>query len=80
MEQQQSPCGRCHWARQKERKYFEELHPSLEQDYGGTFDQLADYLGKAWRLPLLLRPEGRSLACHFANKGLGFLASFPPLP
>lgn len=30
-----------------ERKYFEELHPSLEQGYGGTFDQLGSYLAKA---------------------------------
>ena len=29
-----------------ERKYFEELRPSLEQGYGGTFEQLADYLAK----------------------------------
>lgn len=29
-----------------ERQYFEELRPSLEQGYGGTFDQLADYLAK----------------------------------
>ena len=28
------------------RKYFEELRPSLEQGYGGTFEQLADYLAK----------------------------------
>ena len=27
-----------------ERQYFEELRPSLEQGYGGTFDQLADFL------------------------------------
>jgi uncharacterized protein YndB with AHSA1/START domain len=27
-----------------ERKYFEELRPSLEQGYGGTFEQLADHL------------------------------------
>lgn len=27
-----------------ERQYFEELRPSLQQGYGGTFDQLADYL------------------------------------
>jgi hypothetical protein len=31
---------------EKERKYFEELHPSLEQGYGGTFEQLADYLSR----------------------------------
>jgi uncharacterized protein YndB with AHSA1/START domain len=31
----------------EERKYFEELRPSLEQGYGGTFEQLADYLAKA---------------------------------
>lgn len=31
----------------EERKYFEELHPLLEQGYGGTFDQLATYLAKA---------------------------------
>ncbi len=30
-----------------ERKYFEELQPSLEQGYGGTFDQLAGYLLRA---------------------------------
>ena len=30
-----------------ERKFFEELRPSLEQGYGGTFDQLADWLAKA---------------------------------
>jgi uncharacterized protein YndB with AHSA1/START domain len=28
----------------EERKYFEELQPSLEQGYGGTFEQLAAYL------------------------------------
>jgi uncharacterized protein YndB with AHSA1/START domain len=27
-----------------ERRYFEELKPSLEQGYGGTLDQLAAYL------------------------------------
>ncbi|HSV61607.1 MAG TPA: SRPBCC domain-containing protein [Variovorax sp.] len=27
-----------------ERVYFEELHPSLEQGYGSTFDALAEYL------------------------------------
>jgi uncharacterized protein YndB with AHSA1/START domain len=27
-----------------ERRFFEELHPSLEQGYGGTFDQLAELL------------------------------------
>jgi hypothetical protein len=32
---------------EEERKSFEELHPSLEQGYGSTFDQLADYLTKA---------------------------------
>jgi uncharacterized protein YndB with AHSA1/START domain len=32
---------------EEERKYFEELHPSLERGYGGTFDQLADHLAKA---------------------------------
>lgn len=33
----------------EERKYFEELRPSLTQGYGGTFEQLADLLalGKA---------------------------------
>lgn len=31
---------------ESERKYFEELHPSLAQGYGGTFGQLADYLAK----------------------------------
>ena len=30
----------------EERKYFEELRPSLEQGYGGTFDQLGAYLAK----------------------------------
>jgi len=30
-----------------ERKYFEDLQPSLEQGYGGTFDQLAAYLPRA---------------------------------
>jgi uncharacterized protein YndB with AHSA1/START domain len=30
-----------------ERKYFEELRPSLQEGYGGTFDQLADFLAKA---------------------------------
>ncbi|AMP15761.1 SRPBCC family protein [Collimonas pratensis] len=30
-----------------ERKYFEDLHPSLEQGYGGTFDQLAQHLRQA---------------------------------
>ena len=29
-----------------ERKYFEELRPSLEQGYGGTFEQLSAFLGK----------------------------------
>jgi uncharacterized protein YndB with AHSA1/START domain len=29
----------------EERKYFEALRPSLEQGYGGTFEQLAVYLG-----------------------------------
>lgn len=29
-----------------ERIYFEELHPSLEKGYGGTFDMLADHLAK----------------------------------
>jgi uncharacterized protein YndB with AHSA1/START domain len=32
---------------EKERKYFEELRPSLEQGYGGTFEQLANYLTQA---------------------------------
>ena len=32
---------------EEERRYFEELQPSLEQGYGGTFEQLADYLAKA---------------------------------
>jgi uncharacterized protein YndB with AHSA1/START domain len=31
----------------EERKYFEELRSSLEQGYGGTFEQLADCLAKA---------------------------------
>lgn len=30
-----------------ERKFFEDLRPSLEQGYGGTFDQLRVYLDKA---------------------------------
>jgi uncharacterized protein YndB with AHSA1/START domain len=30
-----------------ERNYFAQLQPSLEQGYGGTFDQLADYLLRA---------------------------------
>ena len=29
-----------------ERRYFEELQPSLEQGYGGTFEKLADHLAK----------------------------------
>jgi uncharacterized protein YndB with AHSA1/START domain len=29
-----------------ERRYFEELRPSLEQGYGGTFEQLASHLAK----------------------------------
>lgn len=29
-----------------ERRYFEELRPSLEQGYGGTFEQLAAHLAK----------------------------------
>ena len=33
-------------ATDEERKYFEDLQPSLEQGYGGTFEQLADYLSK----------------------------------
>jgi uncharacterized protein YndB with AHSA1/START domain len=32
---------------EEERRYFEQLQPSLEQGYGGTFEQLADYLAKA---------------------------------
>jgi uncharacterized protein YndB with AHSA1/START domain len=32
---------------EEERKYFEALQPSLEQGYGGTFDQLTDHLTKA---------------------------------
>lgn len=31
----------------EERKYFEDLHPSMEQGYGGTFAQLADHLAQA---------------------------------
>jgi uncharacterized protein YndB with AHSA1/START domain len=31
----------------EERQYFEELRPSLEQGYGGTCEQLADYLAKS---------------------------------
>jgi uncharacterized protein YndB with AHSA1/START domain len=30
-----------------ERQFFEDLQPSLEQGYGGTFDQLALYLAPA---------------------------------
>ncbi|MEC5161210.1 uncharacterized protein YndB with AHSA1/START domain [Janthinobacterium sp. CG_23.3] len=30
-----------------ERQFFEDSRPSLEQGYGGTFDQLADYLARA---------------------------------
>ena len=26
-----------------ERRYFEDLHPSLERGYGGTFEQLTDF-------------------------------------
>jgi len=29
-----------------ERQYFEDLRPSLEQGYGGTFDQLGEHLAK----------------------------------
>jgi uncharacterized protein YndB with AHSA1/START domain len=29
-----------------ERQFFDDLRPSLEQGYGGTFDQLADYLSR----------------------------------
>ena len=29
-----------------ERDYFEEIKPSMEQGYGGTFDRLASYLQK----------------------------------
>lgn len=28
----------------EERKFFDDLQPSLEQGYGGTLDQLAGYL------------------------------------
>lgn len=31
----------------EERNYFEELHESLMEGYGGTFEQLADYLAKS---------------------------------
>jgi uncharacterized protein YndB with AHSA1/START domain len=31
---------------QAERRYFEELHSSMEEGYGGTFDQLAGHLLK----------------------------------
>jgi uncharacterized protein YndB with AHSA1/START domain len=31
-------------ATEVERQYFEALKPSLEQGYGGTFEQLGDYL------------------------------------
>jgi uncharacterized protein YndB with AHSA1/START domain len=30
-----------------ERRYFEELQPSLNEGYGGTFDQLGDFLLRA---------------------------------
>jgi uncharacterized protein YndB with AHSA1/START domain len=30
-----------------ERQFFQDLQPSLEQGYGGTFDQLGDYLQRA---------------------------------
>jgi uncharacterized protein YndB with AHSA1/START domain len=30
-----------------ERKYFDDLRPSMAQGYGGTFDQLADHLQRA---------------------------------
>ncbi len=30
-----------------ERSYFQDLRPSLEQGYGGTFDQLAEHLWRA---------------------------------
>lgn len=30
-----------------ERRYFVELQPSMEEGYGGTFDQLAGHLAKA---------------------------------
>jgi len=29
-----------------ERQNFEDLRPSLEEGYGGTLDQLADYLAE----------------------------------
>lgn len=31
-------------ASEQEQRYFDELHPSLEQGYGGTLDQLAGFL------------------------------------
>lgn len=31
----------------EEREYFDEIRPSLEQGYGGTFDQLARYINRA---------------------------------
>lgn len=31
----------------EERQFFEDLRPSLEQGYGGTMEQLSDYLAKA---------------------------------
>jgi hypothetical protein len=33
------------------RRYFEELHPSLEKGYGGTFEQLAYHLWRTRGLP-----------------------------
>lgn len=30
-----------------ERRYFEELQPSMEQGYGGTFDQLGEHLRRS---------------------------------
>ena len=30
----------------EERKVFDRMHDSMRQGFGGTFDQLADYLAK----------------------------------
>lgn len=37
----------AHGATDEERKYFEDLTGSLSKGFGGTFDQLADYLARA---------------------------------
>ena len=33
-------------ATEEERKMFDSMHDSMRQGFGGTFDQLADYLAK----------------------------------